>query len=759
MIPIVNPFQPYMDVVFFFYGLAFFSLGFMIIIRIHHHVRFEELTSFLWWLAGFGFVHGGLEWMDLWRVVHGDSPGLAWVRPWVLSCSFLFLLEFGRRMVSACVVEISILRAQVLYPTLIIALLVDVFLSEQSVPSLDIAARNLLGFPSAILSACGLVLYYQRKIKPTIATIDPQSPEQVDDYSWYLKQASYLSAFGFLAYGLFGGLVVPRASGFPANWLNYDTFLAVVGLPVQLVRAGCAIIITLAMGGLLRIFHIEMISRLSQSQWLVENHAKRLEELVAERTTALEASREYSRVLLNSNAVGIYGTDLDGNITFVNPAACEMLGYPAEQLLGRHSHETLHHSYPKGTCYPVKDCPILKTLTQGDIIHNDREFFWRASGEGMPITYASHPIRCEGRIVGSVVSFFDITAQIEAEQALEEALLEAQRLARIKSDFLTSMSHEIRTPMNTIIALTEAMVRDPLVSSVTTGHAPMILAATKTLLGIISNILDVAKLESGQFSLEVVCFHLPNALTNAIQSIQHRALKKNLTIHLEYDTALPIRCLGDPIRLRQAILNLVGNAIKFTEKGGVTISVRGGKGPEMFHFSVSDTGVGMTPAQVAKVFEPFTQADQSTTRRFGGIGIGATLSKRIIELLGGKIWVESQPDIGSTFHFIVRLPHATRTVDCLYEEIETIPPVGEPRIVVNSSLDELGRFNPETIRKLLEELLSALDELTPDAVEPIMLTLAEHLDKTDLVSIQDYVDAFDFDGAKEKTQILVRKFS
>ncbi|CAK0739147.1 two-component system, sensor histidine kinase [Gammaproteobacteria bacterium] len=411
---------------------------------------------------------------------------------------------------------------------------------------------------------------------------------------------------------------------------------------------------------------------LRDSQRILEEHQKKLEQLIALRTAALEASEEQLRLILDSSAAGIFGTDIEDRITFINPAACELLGYQPEELIGQLAHEKFHNRYPNGSLYPRDKCPIAAALIQGQVSRSYREMFWRANGEGIPITYASQPMWHESRIVGSVVSFFDITAQIEAEKALEGALFEAQRLTRVKSEFLASMSHEIRTPMNAIIGFAEVVLQDSTLSPPTAGHTRTILSSARALLEIINDILDVSKLESGKFSIETVCFHLPNALTNSIQTIRDRATRKNLTLNLEYDAALPIRCLGDPTRLRQVILNLVDNAIKFTENGGVTISAMRGDEPEMCHFMVSDTGIGMTPAQLTQVFEPFTQADQSTTRRFGGTGLGTTLSKQIVELMNGQIWVESNVNVGSTFHFTARLPPTMKTMGCLYEEDQTI---------------------------------------------------------------------------------------
>ncbi|MEO5349478.1 MAG: ATP-binding protein, partial [Magnetococcus sp. YQC-3] len=226
----------------------------------------------------------------------------------------------------------------------------------------------------------------------------------------------------------------------------------------------------------------------------------------------------------------------------------------------------------------------------------------------------------------------------------------------------------------------------------TRQHVKTILGSARALLGIINDILDVTKLESGKFTLESVCFHLPNLLTEAMRTVEHRAAEKNLAIHVTYDPALPLRRMGDPTRLRQVVLNLVGNAIKFTEKGSVTVAVHPDGQPDLLHFSVTDTGIGMTPAQSAKVFEAFAQADASTTRRFGGTGLGTTISKQIVEMMGGAIWVESEMGKGSIFHFTVHLPVAALLDGCLYEE---------------GSVVEEGYCSPRLLRILLAEDIEA----------------------------------------------------
>jgi len=251
---------------------------------------------------------------------------------------------------------------------------------------------------------------------------------------------------------------------------------------------------------------------------------------------------------------------------------------------------------------------------------------------------------------------------------LEQARDAAEAGTKTKAAFIANMSHEIRTPMNAVIGFAEVTLQDKDLSPQTTKHVATILSSARSLLGIINDILDVSKLESGKFSLENICFHLPNTLADVLQTVEHQAAEKNLILKLEYDSKLPLRFMGDPTRLRQVILNLVGNSIKFTPKGHVIVYVQPGESPSMLNFTVSDTGIGMTREQSASVFDSFAQCDDSMTRRFGGTGLGTTISKQIVELMQGKIWLESEWGKGSSFHFNVCMPEAPDTEECLNEQ-------------------------------------------------------------------------------------------
>ena len=268
------------------------------------------------------------------------------------------------------------------------------------------------------------------------------------------------------------------------------------------------------------------------------------------------------------------------------------------------------------------------------------------------------------------IAFSDISARKQAEAALAAlevarttALADAERLAQTKNNFLANMSHEIRTPLNGVLNLALIGQRDSIVGSDAATTFSRIYNAGRHLLAIVNDILDFSKIEAGKLSIERVAINLDSVIERAIEFANEKARAKGLTFTLHKATGLPAGCLGDPLRLTQVLINLLDNAVKFSEQGNVTLTV--GRDDGRLMFEIVDTGIGMSKEQVGHLFNAFEQADGSTTRCFGGTGLGLAISERLVDLMGGEIYVNSIAGAGT--RFVVRLP------------LDEIAPPAQPR--------------------------------------------------------------------------------
>ena len=392
----------------------------------------------------------------------------------------------------------------------------------------------------------------------------------------------------------------------------------------------------------------------------VEERTAELAQEVADRKLAQEALHESEgrlRLILDSAAEAIFGIDREGRCTFCNPATLRLLGYEEpEALLGKSMHAIMHHSRADGRHYPREECRIANALASGAEVHCDDEVLWRADGTCFPAEFWSYPIRKGGEPVGAVVTFLDIAARKKAQAALLEAKEAAEAASRAKSEFLANMSHEIRTPMNGIVGMTDLALDTPLTPE-QRDYLSLVKSSAGSLLHVINDILDFSKIEAGKLELEKTEFFIRDLFEDTLKTLALRADKKPLEISARISPEVPKVLVGDPTRLRQLIVNLVGNSIKFTEFGAINLNteVESRAGDECtLRISVSDTGIGIPREKQEMIFESFAQADGSTTRRFGGTGLGLTISRQLVELMAGRIWVESELGRGSTFHFTCR---------------------------------------------------------------------------------------------------------
>jgi PAS domain S-box-containing protein len=772
-----------MDVIFLVYGLSFLALGLVLVIWPTHDSRFE-LARLTGWLAAFAFVHGTLEWLDLWRVVRGDTATLAALRPPILLASYVLLYEFGRRLVAASLADpgcrLGVLLSARAHVILLAGVTAGSLAGGDALLGLQIWSRYLYGFPASLLAGIGFLLYCRHRIQPALE----------EDQFRPIWRACVLAGTAFVAYALFGGLVVPAADWGPAAWLNQDDFRTGTGIPVQLVRAACAVAIALAVTYILRVFHLERGHRmrialertqaaLAQADLLarqirlllesvaegifgvdtegritfinpaalamlgfpanellgqsahdlthhshgdghpfpsqecptyltlrdnvtrhidrdtfwrqdgsplaveyhtapiraqdetlgavvvfqdiaerlrieaeLEAHRHGLEAMVTQRTAALEAAEQKSRMILEASGNGLYGIDTRGTLIFINPVGAALLGYAPEALIGRPVHATLHHSHADGSPFPDHACPMLAALREGLAVRNEDDLFWHADGTPLPVASATQPMIKDGAIIGAVVNFVDLRQRKALDAARDQALAEAERLARVKSEFLANMSHEIRTPLNGVLGMAQIGLRDNPGPGKTGATFAKIIQSGKLLLGIVNDILDLSKIEAGKLKIDAVPMDLVAVVRDIAEVMQERAQAKDLSFRIRKAPDLPEACLGDPLRLGQVLMNLLANAIKFTEAGSITLAIAREDGQLVF--TVTDTGIGMAADQIDRLFRPFEQADGSTTRRYGGTGLGLAISQRLVQQMGGAIRVESTPGQGSRFE--IRLP-------------------------------------------------------------------------------------------------------
>lgn len=497
----------------------------------------------------------------------------------------------------------------------------------------------------------------------------------------------------------------------------------------------------------------------------------------------IEASKRLLQNVMNTLGEGVYTLDAESRCTFLNPEAEKILGWHLDEIKGMSLHDLVHAHRPDGSRVAAEDCPIRQTVNAGQVYRSDSEYFRHKSGRYFPVFIVASPIFEDGKILGSVAAFQDISARYAADAALREsenkqrmmldnaadavfvagsderwiyvndlalamlgytreellgtivydllpphhreysqenfaaqlarerlirqeirllkkdgsivpvemnaallpdgsiygscrditerkefeaALIKAKMGAeaanRAKSEFLATMSHEIRTPMNGIIGMTELALGTDLAPQ-QREYLDMVQVSSLSLLAIINDILDFSKIESGKIELEHIEFSLRELLASTLKAQALRAEQKRIELAYQIDARLPDMVWGDPGKLRQVLTNLIGNAIKFSDGGEIAVIVRC-QHQEHHHvdvfFSVRDHGIGIPADKLTQIFEPFSQADASTTRKYGGTGLGLSISSRLVQSMQGQLQVDSEEGNGSRFYFTVRL---ARTID------------------------------------------------------------------------------------------------
>ena len=366
------------------------------------------------------------------------------------------------------------------------------------------------------------------------------------------------------------------------------------------------------------------------------------------RETYLE--EQYREIFENANDL-VMSIDREGRFLYANPAARKALGYSEEELKVRRFIDLA----PAETRSQAVD--LLQRLVSGEEIKTVEITFLTKSGTLVVLDGINNSQVSAGKFVSARGIFRDITGRKKYELELHQAKEAAEAGNRAKSEFLANMSHEVRTPMNGILGMTELTLETELTSD-QREYLEIVKMSANSLLRIINEILDFSKIEAGKLDLEAIDFHVREMLNPTMKSLGLRAQQKGLELNFHVKADVPEVLVGDPNRLRQIVENLASNAIKFTEDGEVTVQVQvdARQGSTVkFHLLVSDTGIGISPEKQAAIFEPFTQADGSTSRRFGGSGLGLTIAAQLAHIMGGKVWVESEMGRGSTFHFTAEL--------------------------------------------------------------------------------------------------------
>ncbi|NTW49513.1 MAG: response regulator, partial [Chlorobiales bacterium] len=372
---------------------------------------------------------------------------------------------------------------------------------------------------------------------------------------------------------------------------------------------------------------------------------------------AEERLRLFESVIVNGNDAVIitdaeYGSMGGAHIIYVNDAFLQITGYKPEEIMGKTPMMLFGEKTHRRDLVRIKKAILNAQSVRVELIayRKNRTEFW-VDINVVPVADNS------GKYTHWVSVLRDITSRKKTEEDLIKAKQLAEESMKAKEQFLANMSHEIRTPMNAVVGLTNLMLNMRL-DPEQREYVEAIKQSSDNLLVIINDILDISKIEAGKISFEKIPFSINDLLNRLVKSVKVKAVEKGLTFSLAVDASLPEVVTGDPVRLNQILVNLVGNAIKFTEKGSLTVDARLYEDADdevNVLFEVTDTGIGISGESLDKIFESFSQATSDTTRKFGGTGLGLTISKQLVELQNGEMRVKSKPNEGSTFSFIIPL--------------------------------------------------------------------------------------------------------
>jgi PAS domain S-box-containing protein len=391
--------------------------------------------------------------------------------------------------------------------------------------------------------------------------------------------------------------------------------------------------------------------------------------------TDIQRQKRYYEALVEVSPVAIALMARDGTINSWNPAAERLFGYTADEAIGRNIDDlvsTTDEIRAEAEAYTARGM-------SGDIVHAITRRTHK-DGTVVDVEMFGAPVIVAGEAVGLYGLYHDI-------RDLQQARRDAEAATEAKSAFLATMSHEIRTPLNAVIGMT-GLLLDTELSAEQREYAEVTRSSGDALLGVINDILDFSKIEAGRLDLEKAPFDLRECVESALELAAAAALQKGLDIAYDLDAGAPGALVGDVTRLRQVLINLLNNAVKFTERGEVVITVAAARIDEgdrhRVHFAVRDTGIGIPEERMDRLFESFSQVDPSTTRRHGGTGLGLAISRRLVELMDGSMWVESTVAVGSTFHFTIEAESAPAPVRA-FERAESSQLAGRRVLIVDDN--------------------------------------------------------------------------
>jgi PAS domain S-box-containing protein len=399
----------------------------------------------------------------------------------------------------------------------------------------------------------------------------------------------------------------------------------------------------------------EVRTVLWNSATIYDEYGKKVVATIAQGQDITERKEAEGQVIFQASMLdqvrnAVIATDLDGRIIYWNHFSEVLYQWKAEEVLGKSIAQTI---------VPEKKSSLIRGVIE-EIIrygYNESELFVRRKdGSLFPAFYVFNILKDpQGRNMGFVGVSIDLTERKKVERDLRRALVRAESATKAKSEFLANMSHEIRTPMNAVIGLTGLLLNTK-IDSEQRDYIETIRSSGDSLLAVISDILDFSKIEGGMLNLEKVPIDLEQCLVASVNMVAQAAARKNLKLDYKIEQDVPRRLLGDLTRLKQILVNLLGNAVKFTEYGEifVRVSSRPKDGNHEIRFEVKDTGIGINKDRMSRLFQSFSQVDASTTRKYGGTGLGLAISRNLAELMGGRIWAKSKPGKGSVFYFTIQ---------------------------------------------------------------------------------------------------------